>query len=79
MSKAVSELNALCDVLSCMRTSTALDSAKKMYKRFCKPGEGTICIRYFTTHRGKICSVHFKYLTWLGMSSSLSIDTIKYY
>lgn len=80
MSKAVSELNALCDVLSCMRTPTAFDSAKQMYKHFCKPGgTGTVDVQYLTDLRGKIFAVHFKYTIWLGAVSELSIDTIKYY
>lgn len=80
MSKTLAELNALCDVLSCMRTSTALNSVRQMYKHFCKPGgTGTVDVRYITNHRGKICAVHFKYTIWLGAVSELSIDTIKYY
>lgn len=83
MSKALSELNALCDVLSFMRTPTAFDSAKQMYKHFCKPGTGTIRVWYYRSpagpHIGKILCVHFKYTTWLGMFSILSIDTTKYY
>lgn len=84
MSKAVSELNALCDVLSFMRTTTAFDSAKRMYKRFCKPGAGTISIWYGTCltgapNAGKIFIVHFMYITWLGAVAKLAIDTTKYY
>ena len=84
MSKAVSELNALCDVLSCMRTSTALDSTRRMYKHFCKPETGTISIWYGTCltgapNAGKIFIVHFMYTTWLGAVSKLSISTTKYY
>lgn len=79
MSKTLSELNALCDVLSCMRTSTALSSAKQMYKHFCKPGTGTISIWYGTDSNGKIVHVHFMYTTWLGAVSKLSISTIKPY
>lgn len=83
MSKAVSELNALCDVLSFMRTQTAFDSAKQMYKRFCDPGAGTIDVRYYRmptgAHIGKILCVNFEYITWLGMVSRLTIDTTKYY
>lgn len=79
MSKAVSELNALCDALSFMRTLTAFDSAKYMYKHFCKPGTGTIDVRYGKNLYGKICFVWFKYTTWLGAVSRLTIDTTKYY
>lgn len=78
MSKAISELNALCDVLSFMRTPTAFDSAKQMYKHFCKPGAGTIYVRYIRAS-GKVFLVQFEYITWLGARSILSIDTIKYY
>lgn len=76
---AVSELNALCDVLSCMRTSTALSSAKHMYKHFCKPETGTTSIWYGRNYNGKIIHVHFMYTTWLGAVSKLSISTIKPY
>lgn len=79
MSKAVSELNALCDVLSCMRTSTAFDSSKQMYKHFCKPETGTIGVWYGKSIGGKIYHVHFMYTTWLGAVSKLSISTIKPY
>lgn len=79
MSKALAELNALCDVLSFMRTPTAFPSAKQMYKHFCKPGDGVICVHYLTDRRGRIFNVHFKYITWLAMVSSVSIDTTKYY
>lgn len=83
MSKAISELNALCDVLSFMRTPTAFPSAKQMYKRFCDPGAGTIDVRYYRMptgmHIGKIADVYFEYITWLGMISRLTIDTTKYY
>lgn len=78
MSKALSELNALCDVLSFMRTPTAFLSAKQMYKHFCKPGTGTICVRYVKDH-GKIFLVQFEYTTWLGAVSKLQIDTVKFY
>lgn len=83
MSKAISELNALCDALSFMRTPTAFPFTKQMYKRFCDPGAGTIDVRYYRmptgAHIGKIFYVHFVYITWLGMISRLSIDTTKYY
>ena len=82
MSKALSELNALCDVLSFMRTPTAFPSAKQMYKHFCKPGAGVITICYVATRYRKtfkICKVNFEYLSWLGMVSSVQIDTTKYY
>lgn len=83
MSNAVSELNALCDVLSFMRTPTAFPSAKQMYKQFCKPGIGTISMWYGTCltgpNVGKIFFVHFMYILWLGMVSRLTIDTTKYY
>ena len=47
MSKAISELNALCDVLSRMRKPTASDSENQMYERFCKqPGTGIMRIKY---------------------------------
>lgn len=80
MSKAVSELNALCDALSLMRTLTTFDSAKKMYKHFCKPGTGTIRVwYYYRSLTGPILHVHFMYTTWLGAVSKLTIDTTKYY
>lgn len=79
MSKAVSELNALCDALSCIRTSTAFDSTKQMYKHFCKPGTGTIDVRYCENSDGKIHSVYFEYTTWLGATSRLLVSTIKPY
>lgn len=79
MSKALSELNALCDVLSCMRTSIALDSTRQMYKHFCKPEAGTIRAWYGTDSNGKIIHVHFMYTTWLGAVSKLSISTTKPY
>lgn len=79
MSKAMSELNALCDVLSCMRKQTAFDSAKQMYKHFCKPETGTMRIEYVKNTLDKIVLVRFEYITWLGMHSSLSVDTIKDY
>lgn len=82
MNKALSELNALCDVLSFMRTPTAFPSAKQMYKHFCNPGTGVITICYVTTRYGKtfkIYKVNFEYLSWLGTVSSISIDTTKYY
>lgn len=78
MSKTLAELNALCDVLSYMRTPTAFDSANQMYKHFCKPGAGTICVRYVKDH-GKIFLVQFEYTTWLGARSELSVDTIKFH
>lgn len=77
--KAVSELNALCDVLSYMRTTTASDSAKKMYKRFCNHGVGTISVAYGKSIGSKIYHVHFLYTTWLGAISKLSISTTKPY
>lgn len=83
MSKTISELNALCDVLSFMRTTSAFDSARQMYKHFCKPGTGTINVWYYRSpyspHAGKILYVHFMYITWLGAVSKLTIDTTKYY
>lgn len=79
MSKAISELNALCDVLSFMRTPTAFPSARQMYKHFCKPGSGTIDIRYGKSLGDRIFFVWFKYTTWLGAVSRLTIDTTKYY
>lgn len=79
MNKTLAELNALCDVLSCMRTSTALSSAKHMYKHFCNPGMGTTSVWYGTDSNGKIIYVHFMYTTWLGAVSKLSISTIKPY
>lgn len=79
MSKALAELNALCDVLSFMRTPTAFPSAKRMYKHFCKPGTGTIRIRYVKSIGSRIFLVQFEYITWLGMVSKLQIDTTKYY
>lgn len=79
MSNTLAELNALCDVLSFMRTPTALSSAKHMYKHFCKPGAGTISIWYGTDSNGKIIHVHFMYTTWLGAVSKFSISTIKPY
>lgn len=75
---AISELNALCDVLSFMRSPTAFPSAKRMYKRFCGHGIGTIDVRYLRKD-GKVFLVAFEYTTWLGMISRLSIDTTKYY
>ena len=83
MSKAISELSALCDVLSFMRTPTAFDSARQMYKHFCKPETGTIRVWYYRSPAGpyvnKILYVRFIYATWLGAVSKLSIDTTKYY
>lgn len=79
MSKAISELNALCDVLSCMRTSSALDSTRRMYKRFCNHGVGTVSVAYGKSIDGKIYFVHFTYTTWIGAISKLSISTIKPY
>ena len=79
MSKAVSELSALCDVLSCMRVSKAFDSTKQMYKHFCKPGTGTMNVYYGKGIGGKVYFVHFTYTTWLGAISKLSISTIKPY
>lgn len=79
MSKAVSELNALCDVLSCMRLSKASGSTNQMYKHFCNPGTGTICVIYGRDPYGKIFCVHFLYTTWIGAISKLSISTIKPY
>lgn len=79
MSKALSELNALCDVLSCMRVSKAFDSTKQMYKHFCKPGTGTTNVWYGTDDCGKVFCVHFMYTTRLGAVSKLSISTIKPY
>ena len=79
MSKAVSELNALCDVLSCMRLSKASGSINQMYKHFCNPGTGTIDVYYGKSIGGKIYSVHFTYTTWIGAVSKLSISTIKKY
>lgn len=79
MNKALSELNALCDVLSFMRTLTAFPSAKQMYKHFCKPGTGTIRVRYLTNRRGKIWAVQFEYATWLGAVSKVAIITAKNY
>lgn len=78
MSKAVSELNALCNALSFMRSPTAYYSANLMYKRFCDPGAGTIDVNYIKTS-GKVFLVQFVYITWLGMRSILSIDTTKNY
>lgn len=79
MSKALSELNALCDVLSFMRTPTAFPSAKQMYKHFCKPGAGTIHVRY-VKDRGKIFLVQFEYTEQrTGSVSKLQIDTVKFY
>ena len=79
MSKAISELNALCDVLSCMRKLSALNSEKHMYKHFCKPETGTIDVWYGRSTSGKIYFVCFKYTTWLGAYSRLSVSTIKPY
>ena len=79
MSKALSKLNALCDVLSFMRTPTAFDSANQMYKHFCKPKAGTIHVRYLINRRGKIWAVQFEYTTWLGAISKVAIETTKYY
>lgn len=83
MSKAVSELNALCDVLSYMRKLTAFDFTRQMYRHFCKPETGTIRIWYYRSpagpNVGKILHVHFMYTTWLGAISKLSIDITKYH
>lgn len=79
MSKALSELNALCDVLSYMRTSKALDSTNQMYKHFCKPGTGTTNVWYGIDNNCKIHYVHFMHTTWLGAIHKLSISTIKPY
>ena len=77
MSKALSKLNALCDVLSFMRTPTAFDSANQMYRLFCKSETGTTNVRYITNRRGKIYAVQFEYTTWLGAVSKLPIHTSK--
>ena len=79
MSKALSKLNALCDVLSFMRKPTAFDSANQMYRLFCKSETGTTNVRYITNRRGKIYAVQFEYTTWLGAVSKLPIDTAKLY
>lgn len=80
MSKTISELNALCDVLSCMRKPTALDSSKQMYKHFCKPGgTGTVDVVYEKNSYGKIFAIYFKYTIWLGVVSKLTINTKIYY
>lgn len=79
MSKAISELNALCYALSDMRKPTASDSANQMYKRFCKqPGTGTMSITYRKSVGSKIYYVDFLYITWLGAISKLTIDTTKH-
>lgn len=79
MSKALSELNTLCDVLSRMRKPTAPNSANQMYKRFCKPGAGVMRITYIKDRYSRIFLVHFEYISWIGMCSTLSVDTTKYY
>lgn len=79
MSKALSKLNALCDVLSFMRSPTAFNSANQMYRHFCKPETGTTHVRYLTNRRGKIWAVQFEYTTWLGAVSKVAIETTKYY
>ena len=79
MSKALSKLNALYDILSFMRTTTSFNSANQMYRHFCEPGTGTIHVRYIPNRRGKIYAVQFEYTTWLGAVSKLPIDTAKLY
>jgi hypothetical protein len=79
MSKALSKLDALCDVLSFMRTPTAFDSANQMYKHFCKSERGTTNVRYLTNRRGKIWAVQFEHTTWFDTISKVAIETTKYY
>ena len=50
-----------------------------MYKHFCKPETGTIDVWYGRSTSGKIYFVCFKYTTWLGAYSRLSVSTIKPY
>ena len=76
MSKAVSKLNALCDALSRMRKSTALNV---MYRHSCNPGTGTVDVLYVTNPFDEIYCVHFIYTTWIGARSELFINTTKPY
>lgn len=79
MSKALAELNALCDVLSYMRTPIASYSANQMYHYFCNPGTGTTSVVYGTDDYGKIFCVHFLHITRPGFRHEVSISTIKSY
>lgn len=78
MSKAISELNALCDALSLMRASVDSYSVNQMYRHFCKPGTGTIGF-WYGRKANKTCYVHFIYTTWFGAVSKVSISTTKPY
>lgn len=75
----VPELNALCDVLSYMRTFAATGSANLMYHYFCNPGTGTSHVTYGADDYGKVFCVHFLYITQIGIRHKLSVSTTKPY